>query len=458
MAGEEIIPPHAHTAAEFSGALGIVDQLVTQDAHGIIEFGFFHGSVLGVLKMGLHGIHAVGTMGGPVSSRDGLVVGEILPGAGMGAPECEIAHDTLAAGHHPLRHGRRQGLEHEVAQVDGHLPAGGDRGGVFGVDDGAGPGADIHEPVQPVIDRNIGVHEALQDVDDGRIGLGEGRVGGGFALRVAVAQIHGNLSPIDVDSHPEADGSLRDAVAVHPGLRGIGAVGELLELGLNPALCVVEQPVHVTGQLVRAVFHQQFPQPPGAQPVGGRLGPEIPGNLMHPAEIGADDGEYTGVDHPVTHEPHRGNDQPFLVDFARDADAARRAAAHVHMVGDIGHEAENRPVVKNRGDQGDVVEVHAAGKRIVAEQAVAGLQILQPVLFNDEGDDMGQRSQMGRLGERLGHRAAIAVEKRARKIAACLNVGRVGGPAQGGAHFLRDCQQAVADDLEPHRIQPGAQR
>ena len=68
------------------------------------------------------------------------------------------------------------------------------------------------------------------------------------------------------------------------------------------------------------------------------------------------------------------------------------AAAYVHMVRDVGHVAEQRVVMEDRRDEGDVVQVHAAEVRIVDQNAVARLQALGAVARDRARDDVGQRA------------------------------------------------------------------
>jgi hypothetical protein len=163
------------------------------------------------------------------------------------------------------------------------------------------------------------------------------------------------------------------------------------------------------------------------------------------------------VDLPALHEAHRRDHQPLLVDLARHPDAARRSAAHVHVMRDVGHVAEERAAVEHGGDQRDVVEMHAAQVRVVDQDAVARLQALCAVGSNGPRHDVGQRAQVRGLRERLGDRAQIAVEEGAREVAAGLDVGGVGGAPQRRPHLLGDGQQGVADDLEANGVDVGCQ-
>jgi len=195
----------------------------------------------------------------------------------------------------------------------------------------------------------------------------------------------------------------------------------------------------------------------GAEAVGRGLGPEVAGDLAGAAEVGADQREDVGIDLTALHEADGRDDEPLLIDLARHADAAGRAAAHVHVVRDVGDVAEQRPVVEDRRDERDVVQVHAAEIGIVDEDAVARRQPLGAVGLDGARHDVGQRAQVGGLGEGLGDGAQAGVEERAGEVAARLDVGGVGGPPQRGAHLLGDGQERVADHLEADGVDLGGQ-
>ncbi len=194
-----------------------------------------------------------------------------------------------------------------------------------------------------------------------------------------------------------------------------------------------------------------------AQAVGRGLGAEVARDLARAAEVRADHREEVAVDLAALHEPHRRDDQPLLVDLARHPDAAGSAASHVHVVRDVRHVAEERPLVEHGGDERDVVQVHAAQVRVVDEDAVAGGQPLGPVGRDGLRHDVGERAQVRGLGEGLGDGAQVAVEERAGEVAAGLDVGRVGGAPERRPHLLGDGEERVADDLEPDGIDVGGE-
>mgnify|MGYP003693898757 CR=1 FL=1 len=78
VAGEEIVAAHAEAAAVAAAALGVLDQLVPHDAHGVARLRLLDGRVLRVLEVRLHGVHPVGGQRCAVAAGDGLVVGEVL--------------------------------------------------------------------------------------------------------------------------------------------------------------------------------------------------------------------------------------------------------------------------------------------------------------------------------------------------------------------------------------------
>src|SRR5207249_4123717 len=97
----------------------------------------------------------------------------------------------------------------------------------------------------------------------------------------------------------------------------------------------------------RAVLRHQRLDPERTEAVRRRLGAEVAGDLAGAPEVRPDQGEDVRVDLAALDEAYGRNDQPFLVDLARHADAARGAPAHIHMVRDVRHVAEEGTLVKD---------------------------------------------------------------------------------------------------------------
>ena len=103
----------------------------------------------------------------------------------------------------------------------------------------------------------------------------------------------------------------------------------------------------------------------------------------------------------ILDKAHRWNHQPFLVNLARHADAARRPA-NIDVVRDIGH--VDVPVIKHRCDQRNVVEVHPQ-VGIVDQQPIAWRQIVGAIGVDSMRHDVRQRPQVRRLRKGLRHGA-----------------------------------------------------
>ncbi len=438
--------------------LRVLDQGVAHDAHRIVGLRLLDRRVLGVLEVGLDRVHAVGGEGGPVAARDRLVVREVLAAARAHAPERDVAHAALGARHHPVGQRGGERLEQQIAELHRDLPARGHRGGMLGVHHRAGSAPDVDEPVEAVVHRDVGVDQALEHVHHPGVGLRRGGVGGRLALVVAVGEIDGQPALLDRHGGREPDRLVGDPVAVHEHVRREAAVRELGEGGPRPALGVAQELVEVVAQRGRAVLRDDRLDPLRAQPVGRGLGAEVAGDLARAAEVGADHREQVAVDLAALHEAHRGNDQPLLVDLARHPDAPGGAAAHVDVVGDVRHVAEERLLVEHGGDERDVVEMDPPQIGVVDQDPVAGGEALGPVGRDRPRHDVGERAQVRRLGEGLGDGPQVAVEERAGEVAPRLDVGRVRRAPERRPHLLGDREERVADDLEADRIDVGRQR
>ena len=84
--------------------------------------------------------------------------------------------------------------------------------------------------------------------------------------------------------------------------------------------------------------------------------------------------QHAGVDHAVVHDPDRRDDQALLDLLAVEADAPRRPAADVDVMGHRDRVRERPAVDDQRRDEADVVEVEPAEVAVVAQDRVAGLE------------------------------------------------------------------------------------
>jgi len=105
---------------------------------------------------------------------------------------------------------------------------------------------------------------------------------------------------------------------------------------------------------------------------------------------------------------------------------------------------------EERRHHGDVRQMGATFERVVGDHDVARLEIREAGQHGAHGLAHGAEVH-GDMGG-VGDQAACAVEDRAGVVEALLDVGRDRGVTQHGAHLLRDGHEAVAEDLEAHRI------
>ena len=448
MVVETVVAAHAEAAPAPAGAFGILHQLIAQDAHGIVDLGLLHRRVLGVLAMGLDRVRAVALRAPAIAAAERLQVAVIGPGARVPAAEPGMALHRLGARDHPLGNGLGERLEDGVGEADLRLPAGHDREGMHAVDHRALRGRQPHMAVEAFIHRQVGVGHAFERIGRGRVGLGVGRVRRRATLLVAAGEVEQHAVLVDRNPHREAHGVFGEPVIVHKALGAILAPGQLRELRGRAPVGVGDQLVHVEVHRLRAVAVEQRREPPRAGIVGGDLRAEVARGLAFGADLGKDQPEHVVHDPAGPHHLHRGDDDPFLVDLAERADARRRAAAHIHMMGEIAEiTLDLAPVVEGR-DHDDVVQMRAARIGVVDDQMVAGAEVLRPVFEHPLAHRAHHRAQVVGLAEGLRDGAEVPVEQAAGEVAARLDVGGIGAPPERQRHFLRGLEEAVAQDLE----------
>ena len=110
------------------------------------------------------------------------------------------------------------------------------------------------------------------------------------------------------------------------------------------------------------------------------------------------------------------------------------------------------PVDVDGRDHGDVVEVAGSAMGIVDHQGIAHFQAIAAVFADRRRHDGRHGDQVRRLGEGLSDAVERTIEDGTGEIGPCLDVGRIGGAANGERHFLGHVDQRVADHLEGDRV------
>ncbi len=123
------------------------------------------------------------------------------------------------------------------------------------------------------------------------------------------------------------------------------------------------------------------------------------------------------------------------------------------MVGDVGDEAERLVAGEDGRHQVDVGQVGAAARvGIVDDEHVAGREVPERVAPENLLDRAQERAEVHGDVLGLGDHPTARVEDRRRAVAPLLDIGRVRGADEGGAHLLRHREERRADDLERDAI------
>ena len=193
-------------------------------------------------------------------------------------------------------------------------------------------------------------------------------------------------------------------------------------------------------------------EPADAGRVGGDLGAEVARGLVLGADLREDQVEDVAHD-PAAFDDLDGRDDHALLEHLPErSDRRRRAAADVDVVREVGDVAEQPPVVVDRGDEADVVQVDAAREGLVRDDHVARAEVLGAVVEDRARHLLDHRAEVDGLGEALRDGAELGVEERAGEVRARLDVRRVGTAAERQHHLVGRRHERVADHLEADRV------
>ena len=106
-----------------------------------------------------------------------------------------------------------------------------------------------------------------------------------------------------------------------------------------------------------------------------------------------------------------------------------------------------------RRDERDVVEVRAAGERIVEHDLVAGPRRDPPTASIAAAHRRGHRAEVHRDVLGLHEQLAVGGEQRGRAVGALLDVRAVRGTPQHRAHLVGDAGEPRDQDLQRRRIE-----
>jgi hypothetical protein len=140
------------------------------------------------------------------------------------------------------------------------------------------PGREIDQPIEAIVDRDIGVEQAFQDIDRSRIGLGEGGIGAGWSLWCALGPIDANAAMIDAGGGIGLNWLTADTIAIHECFGAEGVVRKLCKGVGGTPLGVIQHFVEIGFKLCAAISFQQRSQTAAIRDVwrpSGLKSPEI---------------------------------------------------------------------------------------------------------------------------------------------------------------------------------------
>ena len=305
--------------------------------------------------MGLHGIGAVARVPRAVAAGERLVEARVSAGVHVERAEASLAHHCLRPCRQPLREGRKEREEEHVDEAGLRLPAADDGRRPRAVRDGSARGVDLEQPVEAVVDRQVGIDEALERVRAGGERLRVRRVHRCATLRVRPRRVEAHAVVPDLDACVQVHRLVGVAVGVDEALGLVDAVRKRRELGTRAALGVLEQLLHRRADRLEAVPLDESLYAADAGRIGGDLGAEVSRRLVLRPDLRQHEPEDVVDDPAVPHELDGRDDHAFLEDLAERADRRGRAAADVDVMCEVRDVAEQLALVVHGRDERDVV-------------------------------------------------------------------------------------------------------
>ena len=185
---------------------------------------------------------------------------------------------------------------------------------------------------------------------------------------------------------------------------------------------------------------------------GRELGAQVAEQLNRQAHVLLDERHDGLVEDALVVELHRRDAQPLGIDLGRVRGVrAGDPAADIGVVADRAGEGETLALVKQRLEDEDVGQVHAAVERVVHDEDVAGRHVV-PEVAHDRLHGGRHRAEMARQGQALGREPAVGVGEARRIVHVVLEHARIGRPEHGKRHLVGDREDRVLEQLERDRV------
>ena len=325
--------------------------------------------------------------------------------------------------------------------------------GKSGLDYGPFGGDHLHRFKGPSGGGQVRINGRLEGVVGTGQGHGPGAVDRAPGLGGRTAEVDDDLFILDAHFGLDRQQIVDDAVAFQEVLEGVLPPGQLGDAGQHPFLRVVDQALHVKDGLLRPVFADDLGEAVLAHVVGRQLGLEIALGFLAGADVGCDQGHYLLIHHPGLHDPDGRNPDPLLEDLGGDGRHAPRGdAPDVHMMGQVGQDAQALPFMEQGRDDADVGQMGAADVGVVGDDGIAGVEGLHRENLQGGFDHRRHQPQVEGDMLGLGHQFSFSRIDPGGAVPAVLDVGRKGGPDQGRTHLLGHGLKGVAHHFQSNRV------
>ena len=212
------------------------------------------------------------------------------------------------------------------------------RGGMLRVDHGACGRDDRDGPRDAGVVEDVFRDQAAKSVERRRKRDGEVGIDAAGSLVVRAGEINDSGVACNGDGAANVDRLIGKAVVVERVGEAVGAVGDLGDSLAQDALSVVLRQPGVMCDLLVAVALDQLQETRFRNTIGSYLRSQIAFAFVRRADIGEDEGQDFGYDFATFFQAHGRDDEPFLKDLACQWHGAGTHAAHVRVMGAIGHE------------------------------------------------------------------------------------------------------------------------
>ena len=377
------------------------------------------------------------------ASANGLVV--IPGGTGLGAADRQVVHAALTGGRDPIRDRSGERAQHDIHDTAAGLDIAGGHGcRALRVEQAAERRAQADRAEGSGAGGGLRRHQTAKDIEDSGRGNRERTIDVAGDLARGARKI--DMDPLGrhIEGHPNRDRLGPLAIVVHDVFEAVVSRRNRSERRACESFGIVVECAdrRLIGRDARAVDQTPQSGQPGA--IGPDLGEKIAARVVRVARRTEDPRQQRLVDLALRDQPTGLNDQPLLVERARDRHRPGHARPDVGMVCAIGDEGDQSALREERGHQCHIRQMRPAEERIVEDHHVA----VGPV---ERADDVrhrvGHAPEVNRDMGGLGAEVPVAIEDRAREIEPIADVRREGRLAQNHTHLL-------ADRLEPAGEKP----